>query len=146
MAKAKAKIKVKKPVESSSPHEHEDGYVASRRNKITDAWNVLYKNDDDDDYDPELGKWEILCASHSTLVHERLKRKAISMLLHPTEWCAQCKNEKETEEAKRILDVRTCERPYDDQMKMLAKLAKGDPAKCEMFEELHGLKPDQFWD
>jgi hypothetical protein len=83
MAKAKAKIKVKKPVESSSPHEHEDGYVASRRNKITDSWNVLYKNDDDD-HDAELGKWEILCASHTTLIHERLKRKAISMLLRLT--------------------------------------------------------------
>jgi hypothetical protein len=68
------------------------------------------------------------------------------MLLHPTEWCQQCKNDEETEEAKRILEIRHVERPYSEQIKMLANLAKGNPAKCLMFEQLHGTKPDQFWD
>lgn len=134
--------KSKKPV--SSPYEKDVGYVAGRPNTITGGWNVLYQNDD---YDVETGKWAILCTSHSTRIDCRLKRKAESMLLHPTEWCTNCKEVEDTEEAKRILhDAGTAERPINDQMRMLARLAKGDPEKCAMFEELHHVKPDKFWD
>jgi hypothetical protein len=137
-----AKTKSKKPVESC-PHVHDKGYESNRQNKITGSWNVLYRKSEDDE--TETAKWSVLCSAHATLYYVNLKRKATSMLLHPEEWCSVCKNTKETEEAKRFLDV-SKERPFSDQMKMLANLAKGDPLKCEMFEELHGSKPDQFWD
>jgi hypothetical protein len=132
----------KKLSASNNPFEKDIGYVAARPNKITNGWNVLYKNDD---YDIETGKWSVLCSSHSTLINCRLKRKSESMLLHPTEWCSHCKEIKDTEEAKLILE-KIDERPIDEQIRLLAQLVKGDAEKCAMFEELHHIKPDVFWD
>jgi hypothetical protein len=138
-----AKPPVKK-IEPSNPHESEEGYTASRQNKITGAWNVLYKNEQND---LETGRWSVLCVYHGYLVVVKLKRKATSMLLRPAEWCSACKNDKDIEEAKKIFEIQSShDRPQTDQIRMLAKLAKGNPAKCLMFEEIHGEKPDQFWD
>ena len=126
----------------SNPYENENGYETSRPNKITGGWNVLYKTEDN-----EIGKWCVYCSTHGTVTNLRVKRTAVSMLLHPIDWCSKCKTIQETTDAKNFLTIHhTSERPYTDQMVMLAKLAKGDPEKCLMFEELHGIKPNTLWD
>jgi hypothetical protein len=122
-----------------SIHSKEYGFVCSCKNNLTGKENVLYDTDVDEKY-----HWVISCISHAKSLSQSNKTEAKKLLKKPELWCSGCKELEEIIHAEKLLN-NSCNRPDEEQLKSWAKIAKGNPEKCEIFEKIYGLKPDLFW-
>lgn len=133
------------PKKSPTPYDDELGCVCVRKNIISGEWAVLY--------DARLagmsesdGRWKMLCSEHGAIVSERTKAQASKALRSPETWCKNCKRKAKakTKPMKPIV-VSDDKEKLEREMCLLANKVRNNPEKCEIFEKIYGVKPDQYW-
>ena len=129
---------------SANPHKDEAGYESSRANEMSGGFCVLY-NAQQAGFDASGGRWAVFCSSHGVVVTHANKRVAISLLREPQRWCNMCKDLHEIQQAEHVLTLRH-RRDDEDQLRLWANLARGNPEKSALFEDMYGMKPDAYWD
>lgn len=124
-------------MKSKSLHASEPGFVCSCKNNLTGQENVLYDTG-------EKPRWNVACIAHAKNSQQKNKKIATSLLKTPEFWCNGCFDLEDLRKAEKMLND-SVDRPDDQKLKMWAKIAQGNPEKCQIFESIYGLKPDSFW-
>ena len=135
------------PRKTPSPFDDDLGFVQSKKNDLTSGWIVLYDGDEAG-FSVDSGRWHLLCTEHGSIEAETNKVRAKALLKTPEKWCTVCK--RRVEDKDRPLkhlsrEIETTE-SRDREMRFWAKKAKNNPEKCRLFEQMYGVKPDEYWD
>ncbi len=128
---------------TANPHKHEVGYVESRHNSLTNSYTVLYDRKKIDTN--AENRWCLVCSEHGNITYTKTKKTAISLLSRAFEWCENCCNLAEIEEAEYMLTLRS-KRDHLEQLKRLASLVIDNPEKSVLFERLTGNQPQYYLD
>jgi hypothetical protein len=126
-----------------NPYKSDIGYSASRKNSLTNDYNILYDGKVKTDIGTKNGRWILACAKHESTIIYKNKQQATTALATPENWCHSCKNIFKMEEAELILTLKT-NRNTNDQLQRLACFAISDPEKRLLFEELTGHIPEDY--
>lgn len=123
-----------------SVHTTEPGFSCSCINHLTGKENVLY----DSGVKEKPLRWSLACITHAKNSLIGNKKTALKLLKTPELWCTGCIELDDLKKAEKILN-KSANRPDDQQLRLWAKLAEGNPEKCAIFEKIYGLKPDLYW-
>jgi hypothetical protein len=122
-----------------SVHSSEPGFSCFCINSLSGNENILY-----DAGVKEKPRWSLVCIAHAKNTQCKIKKTAVQLLKTPELWCSGCFELDDLKKAEKILNS-SSNRPDDQQLRLWAKLAEGNPEKCAIFEKIYGLKPDLFW-
>jgi len=129
---------------AANPHKDEAGYITSKPNELSGSFCVLY-DAKQAGFEASNGRWAVFCAAHGVILAHKNKKTATSLLREPQRWCNACKDMDDLQHAEHVLTLRHA-RCDDEQIRLWAKLARGNPEKVRLFEDIYGMKPDEFLD
>lgn len=135
------------PRKTPSPYDEDPGFAKATKNEYTNGWLVLYDGDEAG-FNTDSGRWHVLCTDHGSMVTETNKVRAQKILQTPAVWCSVCKrrHEDKNKPLRPVSMARETDESRDREKRFWAKKAKNNPEKCRLFEQMYGVKPDEYWD
>lgn len=133
----------------SIPHNGEAGFIAAINNPRTDLYIVLYDSKQAG-FKGDCAKYTLFCAAHGSTCCETNVRRAKSLMKTPNFWCDGCEQIEDdggwNEDLKVVpYDLKSPEE-QDREMRILARMIKGDAEKAALFKAVYGINPDLYWD